>query len=145
LEFMQNSVPKSPAKPKPGHPLNAKALAAYHSELRRYEKSLVEYQRFLESRERELVSWEEALEERVDGLDEEDDDNPYGPEECECGQEEALGGCDCEACESWRFAHKATVTYEKSEAKQRNAPAAPTAGDEVDFLERMFKLKDKRK
>jgi hypothetical protein len=128
-------VPKSPTKPKPGTPLNSKALAAYHSELKRYEKSLVDYQRFLESKEREIVAWERANQ----VFDDEGED--YGPEECDCTQEDAIAGCDCEACEGWRFTHKQTIAHSLMEADA----AIAKDGDEINFLERLFELKDKRK
>jgi len=133
----QNSRPEPPAKPKtkPGTPLNAKALNAWHSELLRYERRLVQWEADLEAREADLdtavtENWAEDCE----------GEELYGPEECDCGPQDALDGCDCETCECWRFAHKQTVAYENSQAKSRNE-----AGDEVQFLERLFELKDKRK
>jgi hypothetical protein len=135
----QNSRPEPPAKPK-GTPINAKALNAWHSELRAYERRLVQWEADLEMRECDLdTAISQNWAEDCDPYCEDDIDMEDGAC-CECTQKDALAGCDCETCECWRSSHKATVAYERSAAKPWNE-----AGDEVQFLERLFELKDKRK
>lgn len=131
----QNSKPEPPAKPKPGTPLNAKALDAWHAELRRYERRLVQWEADLEMRECDLdtaitENWAE-------------DCDPYDGEEeeaCECCVKDAVEGCECENCESWRVEHPQRLR-DLGGAKV----AVPAVGDEVAFLDRLFELKDKRK
>ncbi len=125
-----NSRPTPPAKPKTK---TQRALDAYASELRRYEMKLAEWQADLEARECDLDT--AITQGWADG------DDPYDDEVCECGPQDAIDGCECATCGCWRDAHKATMAYERSDAKALNA----VQGDEVEFLERMFKLKDKRK
>lgn len=121
-------TPKPPATP--GKNPTQKALQAYHSELRRYENELHDY-------ELRLERWAEQIQEWADGFAVDDED-----EDCDCGPQDALDGCPCPTCESWRGLHKATVTYERSSAKQANHPPI---GDEIDWLVALHGLKDKRK
>jgi hypothetical protein len=120
--------PRPTAPDKPKTPINAKALNAYASELRRYERKLVEWEADLEAREADLdtamtENWAECGE----------DEDAYAPEVCECTPLDAKRGCDCEQC----------VDMRADETDECDAKAA--AGDEVQFLERLFELKDKRK
>jgi len=128
---MRNSKPLPPPAPKTK---TQRALDAYASELRRYERKLLAWSEDLEAREADLAS---VIENECDG-------DPYLVEdECDCGPQDALDGCECETCGNWQDAHKATMAYENSDAKAVNDARA--AGDELDWLEKLHGLKDKRK
>ena len=95
-----------------------KALAAYHSELRRLARALAAWDEDLRAREA-------AIEGREDG-----EELP-----CGCTYGDAADGCDCSPCEAWRL-HVGRSA--------RTDEPAPAPG-EVDFLEKLYRLKDKRK
>ena len=134
--------PKPPAKP--ATTATRKALLAYHSELQKYHEKLVQWETLLSQKNAELIEMREEFEEMVEaegyGWDDED-------EECECGPTEALEGCPCETCESWREMNPAAMRAAGSkftDTSRRPVPAA-LAGDEVQWLESLFTLKDKRR
>src|SRR5271168_3477879 len=97
--------PKPPAKPEVK--ATRKALLAYHSELQKYHEKLVQWETLLARRNEELMDAKDAFDEMVEaegyGWDEEDE------EDCECGPGDALEGCPCETCESWREVNPAAV------------------------------------
>lgn len=128
---------KPPAKP--GANATQKALNAYQSELRRYAQRLVQFEQELNEREATLDEREEEMYDGDGGLAVDDED------ECSCGPQDALDGCPCPTCETWRGLHKATVAYEQSSAKQANQANYPPIGDEIDWLVKLHGLKDKRK
>jgi hypothetical protein len=128
--------PTPPAKPA----VNAtrKALLAYHSELQKYHQKLREWETLLSKRNKELMEARDAFEEMVNadeewGFDLDDD-------ECECGPSDAIDGCTCETCCSWRDDNPAAMRVHGKEAK-----LPVVAGDEVQWLEKLFDLKDKRR
>ena len=121
----------NPAPPKPpSKGADRKALAAYYSELRRWAQALERWEAELDEREAVLAS----------GGDYDDDgdiivDDP--DMECDCTTEDAESGCDCPACEKWRS--------ERAKRMMQRQQAAATAGDEVQWLENLWNLPDKRR
>lgn len=140
----------NPAPPKPpSKNANRKALAAYFSELRRWAEALRRWEADLDERE---TAFEKAVDEADDntvqryangvtvGADwsaghdrsvsytatEEDED-------CDCGDEEATAGCSCPKC------RKIMAQWYSA-----NDPVPP-AGDEIEWLEKLWKLRDERK
>src|SRR5271166_5324157 len=136
---------KPPAKPEVK--ATRKALLAYHSELQKYHEKLDEWEELLSKRQAELIEDKESFE----ALDEEGwwgDDEEDG--ECECGPSDALDGCECKTCGSWREFNPAAMRAAGSkyvDTTRRPLPASlqPVVGDEVQFLEKLFELKDKRR
>ncbi len=125
--------PKPPAKP--DTTATRKALLAHHSELQKYHEKLAQWENLLVQKNAELIEMREEFEEMVEaegyGWDEDED------EECECTPEDAKAGCPCGECDEWRFFNQT------GRAKKEEKPVI--VGDEVVFLEGLFKLKDKRK
>jgi hypothetical protein len=133
--------PQPPTKPA----VNAthKALLAYHSELQKYHEKLREWEALLSKRNKELIEARDAFEEMVNAVDEDEEwgfefDEEEG--ECECGPSEAIDGCPCETCCCWRYDNPAAMRVHSKEAKP-----PVVAGDEVQWLEKLFDLKDKRR
>ncbi len=104
----------NPAPPKP--PINAtrKALAAYHSELRRWAEALKRWEEALDQRETELADAMDAFEGEFNGL------APAGPD---------YGG------------------YQVEEVKElmKNQQEAVKVGEEITWLEDLWKLPDRRR
>lgn len=125
--------PQPPAKP----PVAAtrKALLAYHSELQKYHQKLDQWETLLTQKNNELIDMREEFEEMVEseGFEWEGEDE----DECECNGWDAQQGCECGTCEVWRKENDCPLEPEEK-------PTA-AAGDEVQFLENLFKLKDKRR
>jgi hypothetical protein len=122
-------TPQPPAKPSKN--ATRKALEAYHSELRRWARELEEQQQQLEEREEALNA---AMEDMDSSFDDDGELMLEDEEECECGPEEAQAGCPCSTCVEWR---KLQIECAMSQDNHK--------GDEVMFLENLYKLKDKRK
>lgn len=80
----------------PGKNATQKALAAYHSQLRRYHRLLEEWDTKLKQKSKLL----EAKALVLASLEEED---LPGDLECGCSIDDAMSGCDCEDCEEWRM------------------------------------------
>lgn len=110
---------------KPGKNATQKALAAYHSQLRRYHRMLEEWDAKLRKRHEELIK---ALR-----LDEEDDDEG-GELECGCSEQDAINGCDCPECEQWRS---------KAAMMTQNKPLNPEETNFFAQYEEQMKIKDK--
>lgn len=134
-------MPTKPTPPKrPALNATRKALLAFESQLKAYHKKLEQWDKLLQEKTRLI---EEAT---VEMFEDEDyccycekgtcieHDYEEDEEECECGPEEAKAGCPCDPCATWRVNQKRMVT---------NQP--DVVGDEVKFLESLFKLKDVRK
>jgi len=124
----------NPAPPKPpSKNADHKAVTAYYSELRRWAQALESWEVALDQRETELA---DAINDF-----EEDDENVYvegdEDERCECGEEEAEAGCDCPKCMTWR-SNRAKQMMERQQA-------AVKAGDELQWLENLWTLPDKRR
>lgn len=158
------------SKPKSSIPSTTKALQAWQSELRRLEKRLEEWANDLAQREEILEEQEEAFATAVDEADGETvqlyaskfppdsrkgagrlkDDECYCDEgtcdihpdqdgECGCTPEDSKAGCDCPKCEKMR-----TVAGGVRRSAVLNLSAA-NLGDEVEWLDNLWKLDDKRK
>lgn len=142
----------NPAPPKPpSKNADRKALAAYFSELRRWAKALGRWEASLDERE---AAFERAVDQADDdavqryagsfepdrGADRgtvvefscgHEHAVSYPPEdECDCGDEEAATGCPCPKCSKVRM-----VWFAKEPAGK---------GDEVEWLESLWKLEDRR-
>jgi hypothetical protein len=128
--------PKPPAKP--DVKATRKALLAYHSELQKYHEKLTQWENLIDQRNEDLIKMREEFEEMVEaegyGWDGEDDDFEED-EECECTAEDAMSGCPCDGCEEYRVNRR----------KQVQSVIDKPVGDEVEFLEKMFSLKDTRR
>jgi hypothetical protein len=128
--------PKPPAAP----PIKAtrKALLAYHSELKKYHKKLQEWEDLLCQRNEELMEAKDEFEAMMEDdwpFEEDDEDEKEG----ECSKQDVTDDCKCDTCESWRVAAGFNLRTNEPRSKK---PAL--AGDEVKWLESLFKLKDKR-
>lgn len=134
-----------------------KALLALQSELRRMERVLHEREERLERweaelQEREMVIKANELEDEIAGFEGwQDGDVCEGEEidECDCVPRDALDGCDCERCEHWRDLNPAAMRAHGSDYVVTDRRPLPESlkpkGDEVDWLEKLFTLKDKRR
>ena len=138
----------NPAPPKPpSKTADRKALAAYYSELRRWAQALERWEADLDERESTLDEqqgiFEAALENADDPtvqryadrsgytvVDESDDE-----EDCGCNDEAAAAGCDCPTCED---------TRQEWLRISREHKGTPKTSDEVNQLEALWKLEDKR-
>ena len=121
----------NPAPPQPpAKNADRKAILAYHSELRRWADALARWEANLDKRENALMEHEN------DGSLM-DDYDPGDMEECDCTVEEADAGCDCPACERFR-----SERAQKMIARQQEAVKA---GDELQWLEDLWKLPDRRR
>src|SRR5271156_1582968 len=124
---MNTAPPKPPSKN-----ANRKAVAAYFSELRRWAQALESWEAALDQRETELA---EAINEF------EDDENVYvegdDDDECNCTPELAEAGCDCPKCTMWRSNRAKQMIVRQQDAVK--------AGDELQWLENLYKLSDKRR
>lgn len=121
---------KTPAKP--GKDATKKAILAFYSQLKKYHKKLEELDVRLQAKEAELREIQEMFEE----VDEEESEEEL---DCGCTVADAKTGCDCPDCDIWRDMEACRIR------KQGAKPAAKDGkGDEVEFLESIFKLKDKR-
>lgn len=140
----------NPAPPKPpSKNANRKALAAYFSELRRWAEALRRWEADLDERE---TAFEKAVDEADDntvqryangvavGVDWSTghysvvgEDGTVEEDDCDCGDEEATAGCTCPKC------RKIMAQWYSV-----NDPVLP-AGDEIEWLEKLWKLKDERK
>lgn len=123
----------NPAPPKPpSKNADRKAMAAYWSELRRWSEALAQWEADLDRRETELASAEaEGYIEDCDAMDSDTIDA------CGCTSEDAEDGCDCPPCESWRS--------NRAKAMMKKQQAAVKAGDELQWLEELWQLPDKRR
>jgi hypothetical protein len=149
------------SKPKSSVPATTKALQAWQSELRRLEQRLEEWANDLAQREEILEEQEEAFATAVDGADGETvqlyadhvaqdsgsyliDENGDIREENDCGctPEDVEEGCDCPKCESVRHQERVATDQRKTEAAKAKKGVQ---GDEVQWLENLWKLNDKRK
>jgi hypothetical protein len=136
------------SKPKSSAPATTKALQAWQSELRRLEKRLEEWANALAQREETLEQQETALANAIneaesgvvqryaDNLSDDsgtmvDDDEDFDGD-CGCTADDAKAGCDCPKCEEMK----------KVSAKLKGT--SQYIGDEVQWLENLWKLKDKR-
>lgn len=127
--------PKPPAKP--DTTATRKALLAYHSELQKYHEKLQQWETLLSQKNDELIEMREEFEEMVEAEGYGWDENGDGDEdeECECTGWDASNGCECNTCEKWRIDNDCPLEPEET----------PKIGDEVQFLEKLFELKDKRR
>jgi hypothetical protein len=133
------------SKAKESIPATQKALQAWQSELRKLEKRLGEWSEALAERERILEEQEQCFEQAVETADDAvvqryaqigEDPDTMIEDECDCGPEEAAAGCDCPKCERRnKIANHRLTKPEKPEIK----------GDEVTWLEELWRLEDKRK
>jgi hypothetical protein len=151
------------SKPKSSVPATTKALQAWQSELRRLEKRLEEWSNDLAEREENLEQQEAAFADAVENADGEtvqlyadhfshDDDEDDGMDcdenDCGCTPEDAASNCDCPKCtgarRDWVKAGDEILPpgsrIDISRAFQRQP-----VGDEVKWLENLWKLKDDRK
>jgi hypothetical protein len=119
---------KAPAKP--GANATKKAVLAFYSQLKKYHSKLEELDVRLQAKEAELRELEEIYEEM-------DEDELEDELDCGCTVADAKAGCDCPDCDIWRDMEKCRIRAEEKSKKPSN--------DEVEFLEGLFKLKDKRK
>ena len=146
----------NPAPPKPpSKNAERKAWQAYYSELRRWAKALERWEADLDERE---AAFERAVEDAPDdavqryaGNFVEDDcccdegtcnihpNQDYGEDEmdCDCDNQAAIAGCDCPKCEMMR---KSWLEQDKKKKKVKEP-----IGDDVKWLENLWKLEDKRK
>jgi hypothetical protein len=137
---MHYKLPDPPKKP--GRNATEKALSAFHSELRRYRDVLETFAADLEKFSDELNQRAQELADRGKYLNDDKD-------ECDCGPQDALDGCECDTCTEWRAlrvhaghdepAPRTTTSDEPLYLMQQ------PAGDEVNWLEGLYKLKDRRK
>jgi hypothetical protein len=143
----------NPAPPKPpSKNANRKALAAYFSELRRWAEALKRWEADLDERERDFEdrfnqSDEEGSAKLKTVWDDENDhygvdsdllDDPiYSEDECDCTTAEAEAGCDCPACVEWRSRRAKKMMQRQQEAVK--------VGDEIQWLENLWNLPDKRR
>lgn len=139
--FPQTSAPERATK---------KALQAWQSELRRLERTLQERQEFLSAYEQRLIEREQQLEREIANFEEWRED--YGFDECEGYECEAefRGQCDCDHSDAEDGCECATCQF-YNQTKSKRATIIPDQqqvllkGDEVDWLNNLFTLKDKRK
>ena len=126
--------------PRPPAKAGQKANAAYYSELRRWAQR--------------LAAWEHDLQEREDILNEREEEmnDSIDEEDCECGPQDALDGCGCPTCTAWRYNNPAAMRVHGGDGRaqiiteRRPLPESlKPVGDEVDFLNKLFLLKDKRR
>jgi hypothetical protein len=122
-------------EPKPSVPATTKALQAWQSELRHLEKRLEEWSNDLAVREEDLEQHEAAFASVLDKADDETIQR-YADylEDCGCTAEDAANGCDCPKCEQFR-----------SKASSPTIAVPGDKGDEVEWLENLWKLKDGRR
>jgi hypothetical protein len=152
------------SKPKSSVPATTKALQAWQSELRRLEKRLEEWSNELDAREETLQQQEAAFEGVLNGADEatvqryadsqaDDPEECYQDGDCGCTSEDAASNCDCPKCESTRTdwikagddrKHPLSDGFGFPIITPRRESPKP-AGDEVTWLENLWKLKDDRK
>lgn len=116
-----------------------KALLALQSELRRLERTLQEREEFLKAYEQRLIEREQQLERDVADLEDYDDCDGYVCEaeergECDCDHLDAEEGCECATCQF----------YNQEQSKRETSPQVGQQA-EVDWLEKLFTLKDKRR
>jgi hypothetical protein len=127
-----------------------KALLALQSELRRLERALQEKEERLEHWEADLQEREADWQEAMCGVGDDDYEEceAESAEECDCGPQDALDGCECFTCESWREYNPAAMRAAGSRymvTERRPMPESLKQGDEVDWLNKLFLLKDKRR
>ena len=145
------------SKPKSSIPSTTKALQAWQSELRRLEKRLEEWANDLAEREEILEEQEENFADAVDEADGETVQlyaNKFSPDEprpdgdCGCTTEDVEGGCDCPKCEDRRIRteayHSPTIILDRRPYPGDKGDKGDK-GDEVQWLESLWKLNDKRK
>jgi hypothetical protein len=146
-----------PTKPKT--PATTRALQAWQSELRRLESSLMQWQEDLNERDSELDKREAVLEEQeaafADVIAEADDptveryastwEDAHEDCDCVCDDEDAGGGCDCDKCENTRENWVKSFKEDYNFDMPRFHQPKPVIGDEIRWLEKLWKLKDSRK
>jgi hypothetical protein len=117
----------NPAPPKPpSKNADRKAMAAYWSELRRWAEALANWEADLDRREAELADPEEIYDDNGDVID-----------GCGCTTQDAEDGCDCPTCEDWRS--------RRAKGMMKRQQDAAKTGDEIQWLEDLWRLPDKRK
>jgi len=132
----------NPAPPKPPAKFaNRKALLAYHSEMRRWADSLRRWEANLDMRESQIQRDVKDLEE-AQGYNAESETDLLDPpidtdDDCDCTTENAEDGCDCPPCREWRS--------RRAQAMMASQQEAVKAGDEVQWLEELWNLPDKRR
>jgi hypothetical protein len=137
----------NPAPPKPPKTANRKALAAYYSELRRWAEALERWEADLDQREAEFeeqfnqsdAEGSAKLKSAYDDYSDDGDTMVDDEDEMECGctTEDAEEGCDCPVCEAWRV--------ERAKKMMARQQEAAKSGDEVQWLEALWNLPDKRR
>lgn len=138
-----NSTPPQP----PPKNADRKALAAFHSELRRWADALTRWEASLDVRETQLANDVQFVEEmehwkpsRADSVDEDSDllDTPIDTDDdCDCTTENAKDGCDCPPCREWRSRRAQKMMVSQQDAVK--------TGDEVQWLESLWNLPDRRR
>jgi hypothetical protein len=129
IKFLQYYWDMNPAPPQPpAKNADRKAILAYHSELRRWADALARWEADLDRREQAYHGDDGSLM---------DDYDPGDIEECDCTVEEVDAGCDCPACERFRSERAQTMMKRQQEAVK--------VGDEIEFLENLWKLPDRRR
>ena len=127
----------APLKP-PNKLVNRKSVLAYYSELRRWAKALERRSDELADQETELARAMTEFEMEHNQEDSDLLDTPIeSDDECECTSENAEAGCDCPPCREWR-----SRRAQKMMASQQ---AAVKEGDELQWLEDLWKLPDRRR
>ena len=139
----------NPAPPKPpSKNADRKAMTAYWSELRRWAEALANWEADLDKREAELEVVASKARHFDDCFCDEGTCNihpnqDYGEdgdtieEDCYCTTEDAEDGCECPACENWRS--------QRAQEMIKRQQAAAKTGDEIQWLEALYKLPDKRR
>jgi hypothetical protein len=121
-----------------------KALLALQSELRRLERTLQEREEFLKAYEQRLIERDQQLERDVADLE---DCDGFECDEYECEAEER-DECDCDHLDAEEGCECATCQFYSQEQSKRETPQIENAAGrqaEVDWLEKLFTLKDKRR
>jgi len=130
-----NAPPKLPKKKL----INRKSVLAYYSELRRWAETLENRESMLDARETELAEAINEYERMYNSHDDSDLlDTPIdSDDDCDCTTESAAAGCDCPPCREWR-----SRRAKKMMASQQ---AAVKEGDELQWLEELWNLPDRRR
>jgi hypothetical protein len=144
-----------------------KALQAWQSELRRLERRLEEWSAALAKREKTLEQQEAAFDAAIENADGEtvqlyadrfshDDDmlDSCGDSHCGCTPEDAASNCDCPKCvraradwaaEGDEIPRKFPLSDGFGFPLETPAKQQLPVGDEVKWLENLWKLEDSRK
>ncbi len=146
----QKVIPKPPDRPAKN--ATRKALLAFHSELNRYHEQLAKWDNQLKAETEIYMNEVNAFNKQLAeyGLDRDDfvDMDEEDCEDCECGPTEAIEGCPCVTCEAWREINPAAMRAAGSrftDMTRKPMPESLQVGDEVQWLEKLITLKDKRR